>query len=41
MKLLLTITGAITALIGSKSAFAEYTLNMTKVKITPERKVIH
>ena len=30
MKLLLTITGAITALIGSKSALAEYTLNMTK-----------
>ena len=30
MKLLLTFTGAIAALIGSKSAFAEYTLNMTK-----------
>ena len=30
MKLLLTFTGAIGALIGSKSAFADYTLNMTK-----------
>ena len=30
MKLLLTFTGAIAALIGSKSALAEYTLNMTK-----------
>ena len=30
MKLLFTFTGAIAALISSKSAFAEYTLNMTK-----------
>ena len=30
MKLLLTFTGAIAALISSKPAFAEYTLNMTK-----------